>query len=175
MEVISKNLIRKFDSRKINFLVSVCGVFGSLYFSEVLKYPPCVLCWYQRIALYPLALIYAIALWSEDQAHRKYAFTFIVLGFATALYHNLLYYGVIDQAIVPCSGGGVSCTSRQLRSTSTCSTWNFSGLLPINASSLVMLNSKIPFWKNSSPSSSPLTIQAISDQSTAQYIKNDAY
>lgn len=112
--MISENLIRKFDSRKINFLISVCGVFGSLYFSEVLKYLPCFLCWYQRIALYPLALIYAIALWSDDHAHRKYTFTFIVLGFATALYHNLLYYGVIEQAIVPCSEGGVSCTSRQL-------------------------------------------------------------
>ena len=114
MEMISQNLVRKLDSRKINFLISVCGVFGSLYFSEILKYPPCALCWYQRIALYPLALIYAIALWSDDHAHRKYTFTFIVLGFAMALYHNLLYYGVIEQAIVPCSEGGVSCTSRQL-------------------------------------------------------------
>ena len=112
--MISKSFILKFDSRKVGLLISILGIFGSLYFSEVLKYAPCVLCWYQRIALYPLAVIYGVALWSDDRFHFKYSFLFIIIGILLAVYHNLLYFGVIAQAIVPCSEGGSSCTARQL-------------------------------------------------------------
>lgn len=108
------NLILKFDSRKVGLLVSISGIFASLYFSEVLKYTPCVLCWYQRIALYPLAVIYGVALWSDDRSYFKYSFLFIIVGFLIATYHNLLYFGIFAQAIVPCSEGGASCTARQL-------------------------------------------------------------
>lgn len=95
-------------------VISVFGIFGGLYFSEVLKYPPCVLCWYQRIALYPLALIYGVALWSDDHSHFKYSLPFIIIGVVIAAYHNLLYFGLIAQAIIPCSESGASCTARQL-------------------------------------------------------------
>ena len=112
--MVSENLIRKLDSRKIGLVISFFGILGSLYFSEVLKYAPCVLCWYQRIALYPLAVIYGAALWSDDRSCFKYTLPFILIGVLIAAYHNLLYFGVIAQAIVPCSEGGTSCTTRQL-------------------------------------------------------------
>ncbi len=102
------------DARKINFIFSLLGVFGSLFFSEILKYPPCPLCWYQRIALYPLAVIYAVAILADDKSYRKYVVGFILFGLTIAIYHNLLYYGVIAQPIIPCTGDGVSCTARQL-------------------------------------------------------------
>lgn len=112
--MVSKNLFHKLDSRKIGLVISFFGILGSLYFSEILKYAPCVLCWYQRIALYPLAVIYGAALWSDDRSHFKYSLPFVTVGVLIAVYHNLLYFGVIVQAIVPCSEGGTSCTARQL-------------------------------------------------------------
>lgn len=99
---------------RLSFLVALAGTLGSLYFSEIQKFPPCVLCWYQRVALYPLVLIFGAAIWTEDDLPRKYALPLIVAGLAIAGYHNLVYYGFISEALTPCTGGGVSCSSRQL-------------------------------------------------------------
>jgi len=57
--------------------------------------------------------IFAAALWTEDQNYKKYAMPFILLGLAVSVYHNLLYYGVISEALAPCTKE-LSCTSRQL-------------------------------------------------------------
>ena len=103
-----KNLILHF-----NFLASLIGSLGSLFFSEILKYPPCVLCWYQRICLYPLVVIFGVALWTEDLAYKKYAYPFVVLGLTIAVYHNLIYYDFISAALTPCAQGA-SCSTRQL-------------------------------------------------------------
>ena len=98
---------------QINFLVTLSGVLGSLYFSEVMKFAPCPLCWYQRICLYPLAWIFAAALWTEDRKYKKYALPLILVGLGISIYHNLLYYGLISEALAPCTKD-LSCTSRQL-------------------------------------------------------------
>jgi disulfide bond formation protein DsbB len=98
---------------RVNFLVSLLGTFGSLYFSEVMKLPPCALCWYQRIFLYPLLFIFGVALWTEDSNYRKYAFPIALVGLVISIYHNLLYYGVVSEALAPCTQG-VSCSSKQL-------------------------------------------------------------
>ncbi len=98
---------------QLSFLTASLGTLGSLYFSEVLKYPPCVLCWYQRICLYPLVIIFGTALWFNDSKYKRYAVPFIVLGALIAVYHNLLYYGFIAEALSPCTGG-VPCSSKQL-------------------------------------------------------------
>ena len=95
------------------FLISLGGTLGSLYFSEILKYPPCVLCWYQRICLYPLVLIFGTALWSEDANYKRYALPLAVVGGLIAAYHNLIYYGFISEALTPCTEG-ISCSSKQL-------------------------------------------------------------
>ncbi|MCM2277678.1 MAG: disulfide bond formation protein B [Oligoflexia bacterium] len=98
---------------KLSFLVALAGFVGSLFFSELMKLPPCSLCWYQRIALYPLVTVFGAAIWFEDGAHRRYSVPLIALGLLLSGYHNLLYYGVIPEGITPCSQG-VPCTSRQL-------------------------------------------------------------
>lgn len=95
------------------FLVALLGTLGSLYFSEVMRFPPCVLCWYQRMCLYPLVVIYGVALWKEDTNYRRYSVPFIAIGFSIAAYHNLVYYGFISEALTPCTQG-VSCSSKQL-------------------------------------------------------------
>ena len=86
---------------------------GSLFFSEVLDLPPCVLCWYQRIAVYPLVLIIGTGIILKDPRVKVYSLPFAVIGLAISVYHNLLYYGVIPEAITPCSEG-VPCNAVQL-------------------------------------------------------------
>jgi disulfide bond formation protein DsbB len=98
---------------KANFLIVLAGILGSLYFSEVLGFPPCILCWYQRICLYPLGAIFAVAIWTDDIGYKKYALPLAVMGLVIACYHNLLYFGVLDEALSPCTKD-LSCTTKQL-------------------------------------------------------------
>ncbi len=95
------------------WLVSLVATLGSLFFSEVMRLPPCVLCWYQRICMYPLVPIATIGLLSGDRAVTRYVWPLAAAGLAIAVHHNLLYYGVIPDSITPCTQG-VSCTSRQI-------------------------------------------------------------
>lgn len=86
---------------------------GSLFFSESMQLPPCVLCWYQRIAMYPLVVILGISIVRRDGLSKIYALPLAVIGLVIAVYHNLLYYKIIPQSIVPCTSG-VSCTTKQI-------------------------------------------------------------
>lgn len=96
------------------FLLSVAATAGSLYFSEVMKLPPCVLCWYQRIAMYPLVAILFIGMLLNDKRLHYYAYPFAIAGWLIGLYQNLLYYHVLPEAIAPCTLG-VSCTTRYVQ------------------------------------------------------------
>jgi disulfide bond formation protein DsbB len=92
-------------------LVSVSATI-SVFFSSVLEYEPCVLCWYQRICLFPLVLIFAAGLFPAfDKSVIKFSLPLAIVGGLTALYHTLLYAGIIPESIQPCSKG-VSCTEK---------------------------------------------------------------
>nr|MBF0222795.1 disulfide bond formation protein B [Desulfobulbaceae bacterium] len=93
-------------------LVSI-STMGSIFFSNVMEFAPCVLCWYQRICLFPLVLILAAGLFPFDKTVVKYALPLAVVGWAIALYHNLLYSGIIPENLQPCSQG-VSCTEEYI-------------------------------------------------------------
>jgi disulfide bond formation protein DsbB len=96
------------------WFVAAVATAGSLFFSEVMKLPPCVLCWYQRIAMYPLVWILAVAIVKKDLTiARLLALPMALVGFGIAIYHNLLYYKLIPESITPCTSG-VSCTSKQI-------------------------------------------------------------
>jgi disulfide bond formation protein DsbB len=95
------------------WIVVLSGMVGSLFFSEVMGLPPCVLCWYQRIAMYPLVLIIAIGIATRDPRMKVYALPLSVIGLAIAIYHNLIYYGIIPEAITPCTEG-VPCNAVQI-------------------------------------------------------------
>lgn len=97
----------------VAWTVALSGMVGSLFFSEVMELPPCDLCWYQRIAMYPLVIILGIGIASRDGRMKTYALPFGLIGLAISVYHNLLYYGFISEALTPC-GEGVSCTAQQL-------------------------------------------------------------
>ncbi len=95
------------------WIVSLVATMGSLFFSEVMRLPPCVLCWYQRICMYPLAIIFTMGLATQDRQVARYAWPLAVVGLMIAVYHNLLYYHLIPDSITPCSTG-VSCTDVQI-------------------------------------------------------------
>lgn len=112
--------IKKETDSKLNELlpylawfIALISMVGSLFFSEVMNLPPCVLCWYQRIAMYPLVLIIGIGIISHDASIKSYALPLCLIGLAISIYHNLLYYGIIPESITPCTQG-ISCTSRQI-------------------------------------------------------------
>lgn len=109
------------------WLTAMIATLGSLFFSEIMFFPPCVMCWYQRICMYPLAVIFLVALFSSDKNVFKYAMPLVLLGLFFAIYHNLLYYGILPEAAAPCSQG-VSCTSDYI---------NWFGFMTIQLLSLV--------------------------------------
>ncbi|MFO7301848.1 MAG: disulfide oxidoreductase [Acidobacteriota bacterium] len=97
----------------VAWFVSLVATMGSLFFSEVMRLPPCVLCWYQRICMYPIALVLTVGLASGDRHLPRYVWPLAAAGLAIAVYHNLLYYHLIPDSITPCTTG-VSCTDRQI-------------------------------------------------------------
>lgn len=78
---------------------------GALFIGEVMGQMPCVLCWYQRIAMFPLALMLGVAAYRGDLAVWRYSLPLSAIGLCIATYHSLMYAGVLPSPIVPCSAG----------------------------------------------------------------------
>ncbi len=72
------------------WFVAFLATAGSLYFSEIAGYEPCRLCWYQRIAMYPLVAILAIGAARRERAAAVYAVVLAAIGCLIALYHTSL-------------------------------------------------------------------------------------
>lgn len=92
----------------IAFAVALIATLGSLY-AQYLGIEPCVLCWWQRIFMYPLVFIIPIGIWRADRELSAYVLPLSILGGLVALYQTLLYYSILSEAFAPCAIG-VSCT-----------------------------------------------------------------
>ena len=100
----------------IAWLIAFSAMALSLYGSEVLRYPVCSLCWYQRISLYSLAIILGIAAYRGDANISPYAITLAMIGGAFALYHYLEQMIPGFQPIDFCSAASTtSCTLIHIR------------------------------------------------------------
>lgn len=95
------------------FLIALAATLISLYFSEIMKLVPCVLCWYQRICMYSLIAISAVSIMRKDKAIADYVLPLSIVGLAIAIYHNLLYYSILPESVAPCTQG-ISCTTKQI-------------------------------------------------------------
>jgi len=95
------------------WVIAAVGTLMSVFFGEVMQLPPCTLCWYQRICLFPLTAILAAGIVLRDEHLLAYALPLVLAGLGFSLYHNLLYYGVIPERLAPCTEG-VSCSTRQI-------------------------------------------------------------
>ncbi|GHC88197.1 disulfide bond formation protein C [Pseudorhodoferax aquiterrae] len=93
--------------------VALASFLGAMFFSEVMDLEPCVLCWYQRIAMFPLVLILGIGAYGQDRSCLRYALPLAAAGWLLAGYHWLLYKGVIPKDLQPC-GKGASCADVKL-------------------------------------------------------------
>ncbi|AWC27634.1 disulfide oxidoreductase [Bacillus cytotoxicus] len=82
---------------------SFIATLGSLYFSEIMKFEPCVLCWYQRIFMYPFVLWLGIAIAKKDYRIASYSLPIASIGACISLYH----YGI--QKISALSEVGAVC------------------------------------------------------------------
>ncbi len=69
------------------FAVALTATAGSLYLSDVAHFTPCTLCWYQRIAMYPLVLLTGIAAWRGEWGIRRYVIPLAAIGGVIAAYH----------------------------------------------------------------------------------------
>lgn len=99
------------NSLRLAWLIALVSMLGSLYFSEIAGYAPCMLCWYQRICMYPLTVILLVGLLRRDSNVIYYALPLVYIGAAIGAYHNLLYYNILPQAEATCRFG-ISCTTK---------------------------------------------------------------
>lgn len=116
---------------EILFSVSLAATLASLVLSNVLGYPPCDLCWYQRIFMFPLPLIFGTGLVLKDRKSLLYAAPVIAAGLAVAVYHNLLQWGIVSENLLECSYTAVSCADPII---------NWFGFMTIPLGSLVMFS-----------------------------------
>lgn len=101
---------KKWLSVFICWIIAAVSTLGSLFFSEVMNFPPCVLCWYQRICMYPLVILFLVGLFPFEQKIVKFTAPLALIGWGIAFYHNLLYYKILPESAAPCKQG-ISCTS----------------------------------------------------------------
>ena len=111
-------VLERFDSRPaylaalgrnglwLAFFVTLAGVLGSLYYSEIAGYEPCSLCWWQRIFLYPQVVLLGMALAKRDTRIIDYALVLAVLGALIAGYHTTFQF---TDTVLPCPAGGGDC------------------------------------------------------------------
>lgn len=97
----------------IGFVLALGGSAMTLFYSDVLGFEPCPLCWWQRIFLYPQVILFALALWKSD-FHKKSAVDLSIalsaIGAGFALYQHLLQ--MLPAGSLPCPATGVSCAQR---------------------------------------------------------------
>ncbi len=97
----------------IAWLIALASTLSVVFIGEVMRQEPCLLCWYQRIAMFPLAIILGIACFREDAGVWRYTLPLAVIGGMIAFWHSGLFLGLIPKAIEPC-GSGPSCTSTDM-------------------------------------------------------------
>lgn len=88
----ARRLLRELTPTRLwlAWLVAATSTVGSLYFSESQGFEPCHLCWYQRIAMYSLAVILLVAAIRKDHSVARYAVPLAAIGLAISVYHRLI-------------------------------------------------------------------------------------
>lgn len=100
----------KVDSRyrEIALVVALIATVGSLFLSNVLGWAPCHLCWFQRIFMYPLVLMFGVSLFFDDRNVSDYVIPMTVIGGGISVYHYLIQ--IVGALQSTCSESGISCS-----------------------------------------------------------------
>ena len=94
----------------VAWLTALIASLSVLFIGEVLGQTPCLLCWYQRAFMFPLAIILGLGLWWQDGRVGRYGIALAAGGAAVAAWHLALYSGLVPERIQPCTATGPSCT-----------------------------------------------------------------
>ena len=97
------------------WVLALAASLAVLFIGEILGQTPCHLCWFQRAFMFPLAVILGVAAWRSDVTVWIYAAPLAAMGGAVALYHWLLYAGIVPEPITPCTEKGPSCTDSAMQ------------------------------------------------------------
>lgn len=92
------------------WVIALVSTISALFIGEVMGQMPCVLCWYQRIAMFPLVVVLGIGAFRGDTGVWRYALPLAIIGLITAGHHSLQYSGLLPSPIVPCQASGPSCS-----------------------------------------------------------------
>ena len=79
------------------FFVAALATGGSLFFSEIAHFAPCELCWFERICIYPLAIVMLLIALADDRRAARYLLPLPIVGAGLAVYHVLVERGVVSQ------------------------------------------------------------------------------
>ncbi len=93
--------------------ISVSATAGSLYYSQIRQFEPCQLCWYQRILMYPMAVLFVVALIKKDTSVRRYVLPLAAIGASISAYHNYIQIFPDLDASGAC-GFGPSCSGKYI-------------------------------------------------------------
>lgn len=110
------------------WVLALVATLGALFVGEVMGQTPCVLCWYQRIAMFPLPVILGVGIYFGDKNGPFYSLPLAVSGALIAAYHTALFYGFIPESIRPCTATGPSCSDAAM---------TIFGILPLPVLSLL--------------------------------------
>jgi disulfide bond formation protein DsbB len=114
------DMVRR-DALVLGFLLGLAAIVGSLTYSEIYHLTPCVFCWWQRIFLYPQAIIFAVALYRHGRSSSAgyelfyYSTPMAVISCLFSIYHVLLQRGIIGPSAA-CLQGSVSCATIDIQS-----------------------------------------------------------
>ena len=87
------------------WLIASASTLGALFFGEVMKLPPCSLCWYQRIFMFPMMLILPFGLFPFDRNVLRSVLPLVGMGGLVAALHVLIVEGIIPERVAPCRQG----------------------------------------------------------------------
>jgi disulfide bond formation protein DsbB len=91
------------------FVVAAIATGGSLFFSQVVGYIPCEMCWFQRICMYPLSLLLLLMAARSDHAAARYLLPLPIVGAGVSIYHILIENHVVTEPQACTAGGTTGC------------------------------------------------------------------
>ena len=92
------------------WLIALAATLGAIFIGEVMGQTPCLLCWWQRVFMFPLAIVLGVGVLKPDDGAFRYGAPLSLLGAGVAAYHSLLYADILSEAMRPCTQAGPSCT-----------------------------------------------------------------
>lgn len=131
----------------MGFAVATAATLGSLFYSEVMQYTPCKLCWLQRIFIYPQAIILGMAAWKKDNFVVNYSIVLSVIGAGIAAFHYTNQISGSSSLACATLGYSASC-SKQFVLDYGYMTIPFMALIAFSLITLLMIYKKV-YNKNS--------------------------